>query len=285
MNKVIVLLFTFVYVVLAYFFAILGSVHGSSLFPYFELGFLVTAIAVLWWLCFYIPRRKVKHASGALTLSGIGLGALLIVASFASRGPLIDWDVRQMQKRAAATKVFNMRDEILLSQQGAPIGIRLNYSLLFPDSNYYWQSPLLFPQNDIGYTVGWNIVRETIEPAMQVVTAGADLVAIETAHLAPVVRRYEQGKVYNLTVDLVPDFLALSADRNRLCIVRPPTQFAAALEQLLTRENNSFYKVTVSGTTYSGLTQKAYSLQSFYNGAIREGASECKYRDGRISFK
>jgi hypothetical protein len=285
MNRVIGLLFTFVYVVLAYFSGVLGSVHGPSLFPYLELGFLVIALGVLWWLCFFIPRRKPKHASAALTLCGLGLGSLLVLASFASQGPLIDWDVRQMQQRAAATEVFNVRDEILLLQERAPIGIRLKYSLRFPDSNYYWQSPFLYPQTDIGYTVGWNIVQETIEPAMQIVTAGADVVPIETAHLPPVTRRYEQGKVYNLTVDLVPDFLALSADRSRLCIVRLPTQYAAALEKLLTGENNSFYKITVSGTNYSGLTQKAYSLKNFYDGAIKEGASDCKYRNGRISFK
>lgn len=120
---------------------------------------------------------------------------------------------------------------------------------------------------------------------MQIVTGGADVVPIETAHLPPAARRYEQGREYNLTVDLVPDFLALSADRSMLCIVRPPTQYAAGLEKLLAGENKSSYRITVSGTNYSGLTQKTYSLKSFYDSAIKEGAFDCKYGDGRISFK
>jgi hypothetical protein len=41
----------------------------------------------------------------------------------------------------------------------------------------------------------------------------------------------------------------------------------------------------VSETNYKGLTQKAYSLESFYGSAVNEGASDCKYIDGRISFK
>jgi hypothetical protein len=137
----------------------LGSVHGSSAYPYFELGFLIIALSALWWLCFAIPPRQPRHASVTLTLCGFGLGAFLVLASFASRGPLIDWDVRQMQRCAATTEVSNMRDEILLWQGRAPIGIRLSYSLRFPDSNYYWQSPFVYPQRDLGYSVGWNIVR------------------------------------------------------------------------------------------------------------------------------
>lgn len=146
MNKVIGLLFTFVYVIVAFFLGVLGSVHGASLFPYFELSFLVMALSVLWWLCFFIPPRMPKHASTTLTLCGVGLGSLLVLGSFGSQGPLIDWDVRQMQKHAAATEVLNMRDEILPWQESTPIGIRLSYSLRFPDSNYYWQSPFLSPE-------------------------------------------------------------------------------------------------------------------------------------------
>ena len=285
MNKVIGLLFSLVYIVVVCFLAVLGSVHGASFFPYFELSFLVIALSVLWWLWFFIPRRTPRHASAVFTLCGAGIGLLLVLASFVSQGPLIDWDVRQMQRRAAATEVFKMRDEILLLEERTPIGIRLKYSVRFPNSDYYWQSPFLYPQTDLGHEVGWNIVQQTIEPPMQIVTAGTDVVPIETAHLPPVARRYEQGQVYTVTVDLVPDFLALSSDRSKLCIVTPPTQYAAALKKLLAAQKNTFYKITVSGTNYSGLTQKSYSLKDFYDAALKEGASECRYRDGRISFR
>jgi hypothetical protein len=129
MNKAFALLFTFIYIVLAYFLAVLGSIHGSNLYPYFELSFLVIALTVFLWLCFWIPPRQPGHGLATLTLCGVGVGALLVLASFASRGPLIEGDVRQ---RAAATEVFNMRP--------------------------------------------------------------------------PAVRRYEKRKLYNFTVDLVPDF-------------------------------------------------------------------------------
>lgn len=93
MNKALALLFTFIYIVLAYFLAVLGSIHGSSLYPYFELSFLVIALSVLWWLRFWIPPRQPGHGLATLTLCGVGVGALLALASFASRGTLIDWDV------------------------------------------------------------------------------------------------------------------------------------------------------------------------------------------------
>lgn len=52
--------------------------------------------------------------------------------------------------------------------------------------------------------------------------------------------------------------------------VRPPPQYAAALEKLLTGDSNSFYKITVSGTTYSGLTQNAYSFKNFYYSSMKK---------------
>src|SRR5262249_34877265 len=110
-----------------------------------------------------------------------------------------------------------------------------------------------------------------------------DLVPIETAHLPPVSRRYERDKVYNISVDLVPEFLALSADKHSLCIVASASQ-TKPLAKLLSNEG-TFYRISVSGTHYSGMTQQVYNLKTFYDAAIRDGASECRYRDGRISFK
>ena len=287
MNKIIGLIFTLVYIVLAYFLMIM-SIHGPRLFPYFELDFLVVALGVLWWLCFFVPRRKPGHLSLVLTLCGLAIGALLILVSYASWGRLVDWEVYLDQKRAAATEVLNMQDQPLLLQGRAPIGIRLKYSIRFPDSDYYWQSPSVYPQTDIGYFMAWSIIHETIEPPMQIVSSGVE-VPTETAHLPPIGRRYEQGKLYNFTVDLVPDFLALSADRTRVCIVRLPVTLpardVAAQKKLLSTDHIVYYKVAVSGTDYTGPTQRPYNLKTFYDAAIKEGASVCKYRDGRISFK
>ena len=285
MNKIIGLLFSLLFVVAACFLGVLGSIHGARLFPYFVLCLLVLLLVVWWWLCFFLPARKVRHASAVLLLCGVVLGFLLLAGISAGQRPLVDWEVRQMQKRAAAIQVADMRDEPLLWRENAPIGIRLHYSLRFPDSDYFWQSPFLYPATDLGYTVGWNIVHENTEPPLQVIKHGSDLVPIETAHLPPDVRRYEQSKVYNFTIDLVPDFLAVSADGNEVCIVRSPAQFAAGFAMLLSRGDSSFYTVTISSTNYHASTQNSYNLKNFYDTAIKNGAADCKYRDGRISFQ
>jgi len=285
MNKVIGLLFSFLYVVTASFLGLVGSIHGARLFPYFVLCLLVLALGVWWWFCFFLPARKPRNASAILLLCGVVLGLLLVTGISAGQRPLVNWEFRQMEKRAAATQVADMRDEPLFWRDNAPIGIHLHYSLRFPDSDYFWQSPFLYPATDLGYAVGWNIVQENIAPPLQIIEHGSDLVPIETAHLRPDVRRYEQGKVYNFTVDMVPDFFALSADGNRVCIIRPPAQFAAGFGKLMSREDSSFYTVTVNGTNYRGLTRNSYNLKSFYDNAIKNGAVDCKYRDGRVSFQ
>lgn len=285
MNKIITLLFSLVYVFLACFLGLLGSIHGPKLLPYFALSLLVLLLSIWWRLCFLIPARVRRHPLAMLTFSGIGLGVLLVAAISAGQRPLVNWEVRQMERRAAATEVADMRDEPLLWLDATPIGIRLHYSMSFPDNDYFWQTPFLFSSSDLGYTVGWNIVRESVEPSLQIVQPGADLVPIETAHLPPNVRWHERGKVYRFTVDLVPDFLALSADGSKVCFVRPPAQFATGLETLFSREDAGFYSITISGTNYRGLTRNSYSLKTIHDGAIKHGSADCRYKDGRISFQ
>jgi hypothetical protein len=284
MNKVIAVLFSLLYAVVACFLALVGSFHGPGLFPYFVLCLLAPLLGVWWWLCFFLPAHKPRYPLIWLILCGVGLGVLLIEGIFAGQRTLAAWEFRRMEKRAAATQVADMRDEPLLWKDSAPIGIRLRYSLRFPDDDYFWQSPSLFPSTDLGYTVGWNIVGENIEPPLRIVKPGIDLVPIEAAHLPPDVRRYERGKLYHFTVDLVPDFLALSSDGANVCVVRPAPQFAARLEKLLSRDDEIPFMVTVSGTNFRAPTRNSYGPKIFYDAAIKNGATDCKYLDGRISF-
>ena len=176
-----------------------------------------------------------------------------------------------------------MQDEFFLFQGRAPVGIRLKYSVGSPDNNNYGGSPYIFPQTDLGNTVGWYLIQQTVEPPTQTDASGPHA-PIESAQLPPEGRRYVPGKPHFVTADLVPSFLVFSADRSKLCIVSEPVQ-AAALRKLLASPHATFYHVTVSGTNYHGLTQKRYDLKTFYDAALQEGASPCQYRDGGISFE
>jgi len=284
MNWVIGLLFTLVYMLLALFLATFWGVRaGPRLFPYFELGYLIVALGVWWWLCFFLPRRKVKFTALALSLCGAGIAMLLVLVSFASLDPLLRWEMSRSQELADATQVFNVQDQPLLFAEGAPIGVRLKYSIRFPDSNNFWQTPFLYAQNNPPHIIGWSAVGQTIDPPMQTKSGSAEPLTREIAHVPTATRRYVQGTVYGVTIDLIPDFLVLSADRSKVC-VNPYAISPEILQKLLTTDSDTTYLITVSGTNYRVPTQNRYSLKAFYDSALQAGASTCRYRNGSIWF-
>src|SRR5690242_16329662 len=121
MNKWIGFLFTLIYIVLAGFMALIMSVHGPELIGYFAAAYLLIAVAALWWIYYFVERRQLRRSRLIFSLSGSGLGLLLAGTLFASWSPLVVLDVYRSEKRAANTQVFDMRDELLLSQNGNPI--------------------------------------------------------------------------------------------------------------------------------------------------------------------
>ena len=284
MNWIIGLLFSLVYVVLALFLAFWGGIQGPRLFPYFELGYLIIALGLWWWLCFFIPRRKPKSPALGLSLCGVGIVVLLMLASYASLDPLLRREMNQTQQLTDATQVFNVQDEPLLFADGAPIGVRLKYSIRFPDSNKFSQTPFLYAQNNPPHIIGWTVVGETTDPPMQAVPGKADAAAHEIAYVPPASRRYVQGTVYSITVDLLPDFLVLSADRGNVCISRYAIS-PDVLQKLLTTGSDTAYLITISGTNFRGPTRNRYNLKTFYDDALQSGGSPCQFRNGRIWFQ
>lgn len=273
MNRGIAIIFTVLYLVVAWVVGALLSLHGPNLMGYFVLAYLVIALAVLWFL---ILRRELNPKT--LIFVAVGIGACLVAAAVGTVGPLVDWEVARMEKRAEATQVTNMHDEPLLSEKGNPIGIRLRYAIRFPDSNYWWQSATARPDRDLGISI-WSearMVAMTVDPPMQVKGASGSPAVSPPGNDLGLVRRYQAGKVYNFTMDLLPQFLTQSQDRTKLCIARPPAEYAAAFEKLIQTGNAVRFRVSISGTKYDGLTEKAYSPGTFYDGAIKEGAAEIR---------
>ncbi len=107
--------------------------------------------------------------------------------------------------------------------------------------------------------------QQTIEPPMQ--NAGG-------TPGPGAVLRYEQGKVYNFTTDLIPDFLIQNATKTKLYIQKPFKEHAAGFDKLIETGGNLHYKISVSGTKYQGLTRNAYNPKTFYESARKEGALE-----------
>jgi hypothetical protein len=164
----------------------------------------------------------------------------------------------QQEKIAAATQVFNMRDEPLLSAKGNPIGVRLHYSMRFPNSDYFWHTPSLRAGKDFGASI-WADGQFT-EPA---VTPPL----IPGKNTAP---RYEQGKQYDFTADILPYFVVRSGDGAKLCLLEPPPNYRAGFERLM--GEGLRYRIHINGTKFEAVTQNTYSPKTFYDSALKEGA-------------
>ena len=259
MDKAIGIVSALLFAGLAAFIALIGSVHGPQLFPQFVFGYLCIAEGGLAWLYFFLRASPFKHKKLFLLAGAAGFGIFITVASIASQGPLIDWEVGRSERLAAATQVLDVKDEPLLSRNGNPIGIRLTYSIRFPNNGYFWQSPAATPETSlwVGGWAGGRLVRQEVQPPMERGKTG--------------VPQYSQKTTYKFDTEFIPNFLMWNTDQTKLCLLTPPPEYQVAFENLL-RGGPRHYKVSISGTKFETLTTGQYDPQAFLDSAKKEGA-------------
>jgi hypothetical protein len=264
MNKTLGVIFTIIYTLIAFFLGVLMGIHGPELTLPSSIGFLGIAIGILWWIYFFIKRKNFRRSSMIFSLASVGVGLLLVGAIIASRNPLIQLEESRDAKHAASVEVLNMKDEILFSKTGNPIGVRLNYQMRFPDSDYFWQSVSISPKDQLGASIwaSMQMVNRNIEPPMTSTDPSKYAV------------RYEQGKTYKFTVDMIPDFVIQNVDKTKQCIKKPSKDYVDTFQKLIQNEDVRF-DIIVSGTEFTGITANTYSFKEFYDSAIKEGALEC----------
>jgi len=245
---------------LGWVLAVLGSVHGPALFPYFVMGYAVAAVAILWAAYIFVRSRGYRHQTLLFGACGVVLAGALVGASLLSWGALGEWEMARQERVAGATQVFNLRDEPLLSATGNPIGVRLHYSMRFPNSDYFWHTPSLRAEQDFGASI-WadgGFAEPTATPPL-----------LPGKNTAP---RYEAGKEYEFTADILPYFLVRSRDGAKLCLLEPPAHYRAGFERLMGQSIR--YKVSINGTKFEAVTQNTYRPKAFYESAVKEGAEK-----------
>ena len=239
----------------------LGSVHGPDRFVYFGFAYGIAAAAAVWLAYWFVGKRGYRHPAVLLFACGLVLAAALVGASQLTISKLVDWEVAEQEKRAAATQVFDVHDEPLLSAKGNPIGIRLRYSIRFPNSDYFWHTPMLrAEQSGVTFWADGRLAQPVIDPPMYPGKYGA--------------LRYVQGKQYTIRLDVLPNFLMQDPARKKLCIVQPPPEYRDSFAKLIADGRAMHYKVSVNGTRYDQPTENTYSPKVFYDSAVKEGAVE-----------
>ncbi len=181
--------------------------------------------------------------------------------------------------RIIRAQVISYTDEMLLTESGNPVGIRLRYAVRFPVEGYYAPLPNLYPERiGNGYTGALSMrqLRSSVSPLpagvtqpQQVLYAGRTI--------------YKRDQPYEFTVDLVPNYVIYNEQQKKYCLQsRAFSQgdMRERFEREVRGETRLRYRFSISGTDYDGrqptLTEKGYAPGMWYASLLKEGAVECQ---------
>ncbi len=181
--------------------------------------------------------------------------------------------------RIIRAQVVSYTDEMLLTDSGNPVGIRLRYSVRFPVDGYYAPLPNLYPERiGNGYTgaLSLRLIRSSVAPLPEGVTQPQQvLYAGRTI--------YKRDQPYEFTVDLVPNYVIYNEQQKKYCLQsRAFSQgdMRERFEREVKGETRLRYRFSISGTDYDGrqptLTEKGYAPGVWYASLLKEGALECQ---------
>src|SRR5262245_66310986 len=178
---------------------------------------------------------------------------------------------------------MNWKDDLLLSEKGNPVGIRLKYSIRFPVDGSYSPFPSLHPaRSGYGFTgaLGMRVLKGAVEPepdgaqkSNQWIFGGRGI--------------FKAGVVYNFTADLIPNYAFFNEQKGAFCLQTKAysqqggqSSSRGRFEREVMSEVKIRYRFAVSGTDLDGrqpsLTENAYAPNAWYQGYRREGAVECQ---------
>ena len=180
--------------------------------------------------------------------------------------------------RIVRAQILSWSDQVLTTEKGNPIGIRLKYAVRFPVSGSYSPQPQVYPERiGYGYTgaLQMRVQRGAVEPAPEGLGNPTQLFFGSRA-------TFRADTVYNFTVDLVPNYVVFNEQQKNFCMMaKSYTQ--QGLRERFDREVQSEaryrYRIAFTGTDLDGrtptLTENLYVPRMWHQGLLREGAGEC----------
>src|SRR5262245_11927366 len=231
--------------ILASFGMLAVSVHGPSGLAIAAGIYLVVAVLFTW-----LAARQVAN-----TLAFVGVSCALLAAVPAIFAVLAKVDDIAYRRRIAGTHVGDVRDEVILSAKGQPIGVRLSYTVTVPSRGYFGIVPTLYGRDARSERLVLNAARWTIDGRSDPTP-------------------FEPRKTHVMVVELYPSILSFNRGERCLSATIPPLPDSIARSPL---------RVVISETTYGRwydgdpeqLTRGAYDLGELYRGVLAEGLKPC----------
>ncbi len=207
--------------------------------------FWLIAIQVILWAGFIIFRRsKNRHAIVYLVFIGILTTVSTPMIYFLAE----KYDAYRWNNIITKTKIYDMQDELLLTGDGLPFGIKLSFKAEFPYTDYNYVTPIMRPRSGgYGASPGPNdmrVLRYSATPALK--------------------RDYyfKKGVTYDVVFDMVPGYLlpkrnAANELQPEFCLHYPVdnvhTLTRDTFEEMVSNDNPDNYLVILHGTGYGDI--------------------------------
>jgi len=240
-------------------------IHGAGPAALFAFLPLATALLVLWAAAVFLHRRAARRAP---VLFGVVAAAIVIVNE--ALLPVTPFKAWTQQRAIEAVAVRNIRDELVVSSRGKPIGIRLTFEAIFPGNGVYAVGHALVPDSDERvYALQFNhSIRSTIQPEPG-----------DGYH-------FRGGTVYTFSTVFLPNFLSYDERTGVSCLNDMTTSafsakdFLAALSKSRSLQYRTAIRVSneqalraVAAAEY--LTGHGYDVEAMYRTIEADGSRRC----------
>jgi hypothetical protein len=160
------------------------------------------------------------------------------------------------------------------SSSGAPIGIRLRYSIRFPERRTIAAIPHVFPVYQLS---AWRGVV-TMKPLAGTITPAPGMIGVQSLQeviLYNAQATYEGGVNYNFTVDLIPDYVIQGRITRRFCVYSAKFTDRTVWNAILASPSAVPYTVSISDTETNATIPAFFPQRTLYANFVSAGASDC----------
>jgi hypothetical protein len=201
---------------------------------------------------------------------------------------MMDENRRELQARSAQTAAEHPDGVIALARAvvspiayeplnaaaGAPLGLRLRYSIRFPVRQTIVAVPSVFP---VYQAFAWRGVVEmkalggTIDPAPRMV----GVQSLQDVLIYRAATTYEAGTTYTFTIDMVPDYVFQGTQTGRFCLYEQKFTNRDLWNALIASEAAVPYSLSISDAETSATIPTFFAQRTFYQSFKSAGAVDC----------
>jgi len=245
-------------------------IHGAGASSFLAFLPMAVSLSVLWAGYVFLKRRNIRRMT--LLFTSYALGIVLMNEVLLPSTPL---QALWAHRTAEAVEVRSVRDEVLLSARGNPIGIRITFDAVVPRTREYSisASALSRVADDVLWPLNFGHSTQSVtDPPPSRGEGPYDV--------------FQKGVVYTFTTDLMPDFLSFREREKQPCLVNVTTKYISEADffAALSKSRSMKYRGGIhvsnphsmqSAVVHEYVTSRDYDVEAMYRTIALEGNRRC----------